>query len=82
MAAAALTTAELIVGHQLMKSVFILRHAYEQSQTGEEETKFIGVYSSKQKAQEAIKRLSLQPGFKDFPDYFFIEEYDIDQDNF
>jgi hypothetical protein len=64
-----------------MKSVFILQHSYELSETGEEETKFIGVYSSKEKAQEAINRLSLQPGFKDFPDYFFIDEYEIDQDN-
>ena len=64
-----------------MKSVFVLQHSYEMSETGEEETKFIGVYSSKDKAQAAVKRLSLQPGFKDFPDYFHIDEYEIDQDN-
>ena len=64
-----------------MKSVFILQHSYELAETGEEETKFIGVYSSKEKAQEAISRLSLQPGFKDLTEYFFIDEYEIDQDN-
>ena len=64
-----------------MKSVFVLQHSYEMSEAGEEETKFIGVYSSMDKAQSAVKRLSLQPGFKDFPDYFHIDEYEIDQDN-
>lgn len=64
-----------------MKSVFILRHSYELPETGEEETKLIGVYSNRDKALAAIKRLSIQPGFKDFPDHFFIDEYEIDQDN-
>jgi len=64
-----------------MKSVFILQHSCESSDTGEEETKFIGVYSSKEKAEEAIARLSKQPGFKDLPDHFNIDEYKIDQDN-
>jgi hypothetical protein len=35
----------------------------------------IGVYSSKGKAEQAIERLSCQPGFKDFPDYFTVDEY-------
>lgn len=64
-----------------MKSVFLLQHSYERSETGEEETKLIGVYSNKEKAQEAKTRLSLQSGFKDFPENFFIDEYEIDQDN-
>ncbi len=64
-----------------MKSVFILQHSYESSDTGEEETKFIGVYSSKEKAEEAFARLSKQPGFRDLPNYFNTDEYEIDQDN-
>lgn len=64
-----------------MKSVFILQHSYELSESGEKDTKFIGVYSSREKAQAAIERLSLQPGFKDYPDYFYIDEYEIDQDD-
>jgi hypothetical protein len=64
-----------------MKSVFVLQHSYELSETGEDETKFIGVYSTMEKAQEAVLRLSKQPGFKDFSDYFYINEYEIDQDN-
>jgi hypothetical protein len=64
-----------------MKSVFVLQHSYELSETGEEETKFIGVYSTREEAQEAMNWLSKQPGFKDFPAYFYIDEYEIDQDN-
>ncbi len=64
-----------------MKSVFILQHSYESSDTVEEETKFIGVYSSKDKAEEAIARLTKQPRFRDLPDYFSIGEYEIDQDD-
>ena len=33
-----------------MKTVFILQHSYEPSDDGVEETKLIGVYSSKEKA--------------------------------
>lgn len=64
-----------------MKSVFILQHSHALSDIGEEETKFIGVYSSKDKAHEAIERLSKQPGFRDLPDYFCIDEYEIDLDH-
>ncbi len=64
-----------------MKSVFILHHSYESSITGGEETKLIGAYSSKENAQKAIERLSKQPGFKDLPEHFSIDEYIIDQDN-
>jgi hypothetical protein len=48
----------------------------------------VGVYSSREKAQEAVKRLTRQPGFRDFPDIlehptetggFSIEEYELDR---
>jgi len=64
-----------------MKSVFIVQHSYESSITGEEETKLVGAYSSKENAEKAIERLSKQPGFKDLPDYFSVDEYVIDKDN-
>ncbi len=64
-----------------MKSVFVLQHSYESSISEEEETKFIGVYSTREKAKKAISRLSDQPGFRDLVDYFCIDEYQIDQDN-
>ncbi|CAB1075435.1 hypothetical protein D1AOALGA4SA_3255 [Olavius algarvensis Delta 1 endosymbiont] len=64
-----------------MNTVFVLEHSYELSATGEQKTKLIGVYSSRKKAENAIERLVLQPGFKDFPDYFNIDEYVLNQDH-
>jgi hypothetical protein len=48
----------------------------------------VGVYSSREKAEAAVKRLASQPGFRDFPDVledpseiggFSIEEYELDR---
>lgn len=62
-----------------MKSVFVLQHSYEED--GYDETKFIGVYSSEQTAKAAVDRLRLQNGFKDRPNDFHIEEYELDVDH-
>lgn len=61
-----------------MKKVFVLQHSYEKDFC--EETKFIGVYSSIEKAESAIERLKIQPGFRDRPEDFQIEEYELDKD--
>src|SRR5438093_1019330 len=47
---------------------------------GEEDVKFIGVYSSRQNALAAVARLSLAPGFSQAADGFHIDEYQVDQD--
>lgn len=62
-----------------MSSVFVLQHSYEQD--GFDETKFIGVYSSKIEAKNAIDRLSKQNGFKYRIDGFVIDEYQINKDH-
>ena len=49
-------------------------------QDGTEDIKFIGVYSSRKNAQEAIVRLGKAPGFADAPDGFHIDEYQVDKD--
>ena len=41
----------------------------------------IGVYSSQSTAQEAVARLSVQPGFCDLPEGFCIDRYAVDQDH-
>lgn len=64
-----------------MNTVFVLEHSYESADTGEQEAKLIGVYSSKEMAEKAIERLKKQPGFRDFPDYFNIDEYVLNQDD-
>jgi homoserine kinase type II len=60
-----------------MERVYVLQH--ENPETND--TKLIGVYSSERLAEAAIKRLNAQPGFRDFPDGFAIDAYDLDADN-
>jgi hypothetical protein len=62
-----------------MKNVYVLHHSYELEDC--EETKLIGVYSSKESAKQAITRLKTQSGFCDHPNNFSIDRYQIDQDN-
>ena len=63
-----------------MASVFVLQHVHSREDGGED-VKFIGVYSSREKAEAAVARLSRLPGFSDAPDGFHIDEYRIDQDH-
>ncbi len=63
-----------------MKSVFIVFHARETS-NGVDSVKMIGAYSSKQAGESAILRLIKQPGFRDLPDGFSVDEYEIDKDH-
>ena len=63
-----------------MASVFVLQHVHSR-EGGSEDVKFIGVYSSREKAQGAMTRLTRLPGFADAPDGFHIDEYRVDQDH-
>jgi hypothetical protein len=63
-----------------MASVFVLQHVHTREGDGED-VKFIGVYSSREKAQAALARLRRLPGFVDAPNGFHIDEYHIDQDH-
>jgi len=64
-----------------MSTVFILQHERPETHDRMEDVKFIGAYSSRACAQEAVERLRLQPGFRDYPDDFTIDEYEIDKDH-
>ncbi len=63
-----------------MASVFVLQHVHER-EGGDEDVKLIGVYSSREKAQAAVARLSRLPGFTDAAKGFHIDEYRVDQDH-
>jgi len=63
-----------------MEQIFILQHSY-QLESGCDETKFIGAYSSEDEAKSAIERLKLQPGFRDRPNDFYIEQYALNKDH-
>jgi homoserine kinase type II len=62
-----------------MTRVFVLQHVHAR-QDGTEDVKFIGVYSSREKADAAVARLSHLPGFADARDGFHVDEYHVDQD--
>jgi hypothetical protein len=62
-----------------MNTVFIVKHSYEKGPC--DETKMIGVYSSQLEAEHAVARLSLQPGFNEKPECFFISEYELNKDH-
>ena len=63
-----------------MASVFVLQHVHSR-EDGVEDVKFIGVYSSRAKADTAVARLSCLAGFSDAPDGFHVDEYRVDQDH-
>ena len=57
--------------------VYLLEHARKIDAYNELKT--LGVYSSKEKAEEVILDYKKLPGFKDFLDGFCITEYEIDK---
>jgi hypothetical protein len=63
-----------------MASVFVVQHVHSR-EDAREDVKFIGVYSSREKAQESVSRMSRLPGFTDARDGFHIDEYRVDQDH-
>lgn len=62
--------------------MYLLYHFYEYGENNEmEEYKILGIYSSENKAKEAIERYYNLEGFKKYPkECFEIEEYIIDVD--
>ena len=62
-----------------MAKVYVLQHVHS-LEDGEEDVKFIGVYSSAENAQAAIARLGQVPGFSDALAGFHIDEYQLDKD--
>ena len=60
--------------------LFVVQHAHE-LEDGEDEVKMIGVYSTRENAESAVERLRLQPGFRDTPEGFCIDDYPVDKDH-
>ena len=59
--------------------VFLLQHVHALGDD-EEDVKVIGIYSTRQRADEAVERMHALPGFKDAPDGFCIDRYHLDED--
>lgn len=67
-----------------MNKVYFLQHSYEIDYQGAsiERTKTIGIYSTKEKAEEVVQRYKDIEGFNKHPiTCFYIYEYDLDKDN-
>ncbi len=63
-----------------MKEVYVLQHSHD-LESEEADIKLIGVYSTEEKAKKTITKLSSQPGFKDTPQGFHIDKYEINKDH-
>ena len=61
-------------------TVFVVQHVHAK-RDGEEDVKFIGVYSSGESASAAISRLAKAPGFRDSVGGFCIDAYELDADH-
>ena len=62
-----------------MSSVFIVHHTYEWC--GRDETKLIGAYATQAEAESAVSRVHDQPGFRDSPGGFSVEEHELGKDS-
>ena len=62
----------------MTNSVYLVWHSHDLEQ--ETELKVLGVYSTEGKAEQRVTRAKAEPGFRDFPDQFFISEYELDED--
>jgi homoserine kinase type II len=57
--------------------VYILTHARSDDEH-RDRAKYVGVYASVEKAEEAVQRLSSKPGFRNWPQGFEIGEDTLD----
>lgn len=62
-----------------MGYVYLLQHSYEIDEC--EETKIIGIYTSREKALETIEKYKTIPGFKNYSDCFYIDKYELDKNH-
>lgn len=68
-----------------MRELYILRHIYNfEGEDGSQyqfEDKFLGIYSSKEKAGEAVNRYIEMEGFRQYPrECFKLEKWEVNQD--
>lgn len=63
-----------------LENVFLLWHCRLLDDDGED-TKLIGIYSSKELAEEKIEKYLSIAGFKEFLEGFEISEYNTDKDH-
>lgn len=62
----------------MLQEVYVLQHNYV-LQNGGDEIKILGVFSSEEKAQEAIEIYRTLPGFCEHPQDFYLDKYLVDE---
>jgi hypothetical protein len=70
---------QILADGETMTTVFVVQHEYEWC--GHDEVKLIGVYSTRSDAEAAVARSCSQPGFRNWPDGFSIDEYKLGEDH-
>ena len=63
-----------------MTRVFVLQHVSDED-TPDEDVKMVGVYSSRDAAENAVARVRLLPGFREYPGGFKVDAYELDADH-
>ena len=63
-----------------MTRVYVVQHLRDDPD-GYDDVKFIGVYSTRKKADDAVGQLKLLPGFIDVPEGFHVQQYEVDKDH-
>ncbi|WP_288584711.1 hypothetical protein [uncultured Methylobacterium sp.] len=63
-----------------MDTVYLLWHVRADDQHADD-AKLIGVYRSQERADAAVLRLKMQPGFRDHPAGFEVSAYPLDKDH-
>lgn len=61
-------------------NVYLLQHTVAEG-TPNEDSKIVGMYSSREKAVAATARMVVLPGFRSAPDGFTVDEYVLDADH-
>ncbi len=62
-----------------MTILYVLWHSYQPDpEVDHDEEKFIGIYSTEDKARAVMELLQTKPGFRDYPDYFEIHPQRVD----
>ena len=65
-------------GDFMEKVVYLLQHSYE-LENGCDETKVLGIFSSQQMAEEAVRSYRQLPGFRDKKADFCIDKYEVNK---
>src|SRR5437879_5466761 len=62
---------------RLILKVFVVQHVHDLDNA--EDVKFIGVYSTRERANQAVEALRAQPGFRESSVGFHIDQYELDE---